>query len=93
MSFDRRSALKILATGGVAAAASGLPAKARAKPEPPPGAMGMLYDTTLCIGCKACVVSCKEANDMPPDPGPFAEEALYDAPLDLNGRTKNVIKL
>ncbi len=27
----------------------------------------MLYDSTLCIGCKACVAACKAANDMPPD--------------------------
>lgn len=93
MSFDRRSALKIIATGGAAAAASTLPAAARVRPEPPPGAMGMLYDTTLCIGCKACVVSCKEANDRQPDPGPFEDKRLYDAPLDLNENTKNIIKL
>ena len=27
----------------------------------------MLYDSTLCIGCKACVAACKAANDMPAD--------------------------
>ena len=39
--------------------------------------MGMLYDTTRCIGCKACVVACREANDLAarreprrPPPGP-----------------------
>jgi len=50
----------------------------------------MLYDTTLCIGCKACVVACREANNLEPDTG---LDGLHQAPLDLNGRTKNVIKL
>lgn len=94
MSLDRRSLLKAIATGGVAAAAGG--SAAASTPEPkvaPPGAMGMLYDTTLCIGCKTCVVACKQANDRQPDPGPWGSEKLYDAPLDLNADTKNIIKL
>lgn len=93
MSLDRRTALKVLASGGLAAAASALPASAREKKVAPPGAMGMLYDTTRCIGCKACVVACKQANDRVPDPGPWSDETLYDAPVDLNGDTKNIIKL
>lgn len=94
MSVDRRSALKIIATGGAAAAATtALPAVASAKMEAPPGAMGMLYDTTLCIGCKTCVVACKQANDLPQSVGHIADSQLYDAPLDLDADTKNVIKL
>ena len=50
----------------------------------------MLYDTTRCIGCKACVVACREANDLAPD---VSLDGLHQAPLDLNGKTKNVIKL
>ena len=30
-----------------------------------PEAVGILYDATLCVGCKACMVGCKKANDMP----------------------------
>lgn len=94
MPLDRRSLLKVIATGGAAAAASsGKPAPARTVRAAPPGAMGMLYDTTLCIGCKACVVACKRANDRSPDSGPWGREAIYDAPLDLNEKTKNIIKL
>ena len=33
--------------------------------ELPPDAVGLLYDATLCIGCKACVASCKQANSVP----------------------------
>ena len=35
---------------------------------PLPDAVGMLYDSTRCIGCKACVVACREANGTPPEP-------------------------
>ena len=30
-------------------------------PEP----MGFFTDTTVCIGCKACEVACKEWNELP----------------------------
>jgi len=32
-----------------------------------PHAMGFLTDTTLCIGCKACEVACKQWNQLPMD--------------------------
>jgi Fe-S-cluster-containing dehydrogenase component len=91
MAITRRSALKILAIGS-AAAAGATPAAARETRSAPPGAMGMLYDTTRCIGCKTCVVACKQANDCEVEPGPFRDR-LYDAPVDLDANTKNVIKL
>ncbi len=34
--------------------------------EPPPR-MGFFTDTSVCIGCKACEVACKEWNDVPED--------------------------
>jgi Fe-S-cluster-containing dehydrogenase component len=89
--LDRRKALRVLATGGAAAGAAALPARAVSAPiEAPHEALGMLYDTTRCIGCKACVVACREANDLEPDTGP---DGLHLMPPDLNSRTKNVIKL
>ena len=53
---------------------------------------GILYDATLCIGCKACVVACKDANNMPPDTSGYGR-GLYDSPDSLNQYTKNVIQL
>ena len=32
-----------------------------------PARVGFFTDTTLCIGCKACEVACKEWNDVPAD--------------------------
>ena len=61
-----------------------------------PQAVGMLYDSALCIGCKACVAACKAANDMPAETAPGLlgwNESTWDTPDDLSGRTLNVIKV
>jgi len=88
--ITRRAALCGILTAG-ATAAGIKPAAAAVLPIPPADAVGLLYDTTLCIGCKACVVACQDANDLPRDPTGI--DARYDAPVDLNYRAKNVIKL
>ena len=91
MATDRRSLLKGLATGALLTV---LPSKseAREKPLPPSDAVGLLYDATKCIGCKACVVKCKEANNLPADVDGYGD-GLYDAPEGMNEYTKTVIQL
>ena len=32
---------------------------------------GMFVDTSICTGCKACQVACKEWNGLAPEPGHF----------------------
>lgn len=92
--FSRRSVLIGLGTGA-GAAAGGLAGHeagaSSAHPEASPSAVGMLYDTTKCIGCKACVVACADANDLAPDTA--AANGLWQMPEDLNAQTKNIIKL
>jgi len=83
---DRRNFLKTLAAAGGAAA---LPAFASPRKAPPADAVGLLYDSTRCIGCKACVVACREANALPPS----KSDGLHDVQTELDGTTKNVIKL
>ncbi|MDQ2948847.1 MAG: 4Fe-4S binding protein, partial [Acidobacteriota bacterium] len=39
----------------------------RARKENSVGAKGFFTDTTLCIGCKACEVACKQWNQLPDD--------------------------
>jgi Fe-S-cluster-containing dehydrogenase component len=51
----------------------------------------MLYDATLCIGCKACVVACRETNGLPPSRD-AKDGNLHDMQMELNANTKNVIK-
>ena len=100
--MDRRQFLKTAMAGGAAAATTvvagdaGAAAFDRPPKEMPPQAIGMLYDSTLCIGCKACVKACKEANGMPVDmPADLTgwNEGTWDAAEDLGGKTLNVIKV
>lgn len=95
---DRRDFLK---GAGFAAAAAAVPSEASAALVRPPkqmpaDAVGMLYDSTLCIGCKACMSACKAANGMPPDIPPDLSNwnaHTWDTPEDLSGHTLNVIKV
>jgi len=89
MNVDRRTLFKIVAAGcaGVATVR-----KARALPVMSTNEqLGLLYDTTRCIGCKSCVTACSEANGLAPDSG--RSDGLYQAPESLNAHTKNIIKL
>ena len=55
-------------TGGFAGALYGDsdPAEVSGYPDHPPR-MGFFTDTSVCIGCKACEVACKEWNHVPED--------------------------
>ena len=48
--------------------------------------MGFYTDTTVCIGCKACEVACKEWNLIPQDGQDFLGWS-YDNTGELNGET------
>lgn len=88
MNVSRRTAFKVAAVGAATAVGAGR-AEAREKKVAPPDAVGMLYDATRCIGCKACVVACREANDLEYE----KHSTLYDDPIRLTGNTANIIKL
>jgi formate dehydrogenase iron-sulfur subunit len=49
--------------------------------------MGFFTDTTVCIGCKACEVACKQWNDLPSDGGTFRKGGSYDHTGRLSGST------
>jgi len=91
MGITRRAALQTMLAAG-ATVAGARPADAAALPVPSADAVGLLYDATLCIGCKTCTIACRDANGLDPDTagGP---DRLYNAPLDLSARAKTVIKL
>ena len=92
MRITRRMAIKsaLLAGAGAVGATSAF-ASSTKRPDAPKDALGLLYDATRCIGCKACVVACQDASGLPPDTG--ASRGRYLAPDDLNARTRNIIKL
>ena len=101
MSMSRRQFLR--GAAGAVATAVAAPAAEAAAPfaprEPkqlPPKAIGMLYDSTQCIGCKACVAACKEANGQPVEqPQHLAQwnEGTWDTAEDISGKTLNVIRV
>lgn len=92
MKLKRRDFLKLSAGSGLLLAATG-PGAALATTEKkalPPEAIGILYDSTLCIGCQACMTACKIANKMPIETDdPFRR---WDTPQDLSASTLNIIK-
>jgi formate dehydrogenase beta subunit len=91
MAITRRAALQAMIAAG-ATAAGARPASAAVLPTPPADAVGLLYDATMCIGCKACTVACRDANGLAPDTT-GSPSRIYNAPLDLSARAKTVIKL
>jgi Fe-S-cluster-containing dehydrogenase component len=78
------------AAATAAVSAAPITALARQRKTVRSDAVGMLYDATKCIGCKSCVVACKEEAGLPAD---TRSNKLYDAPDGLNEYTKNVIQL
>ena len=49
--------------------------------------MGFFTDTTVCIGCKACEVACKQWNDLPADGSEFRKGGSYDHTGELSAST------
>src|SRR5829696_3198152 len=49
-------------------------------------ATGFLTDTTVCIGCKACEVACKQWNQIPADEIELTGDS-YDNTKHLSGTT------
>ncbi len=91
--LTRRKLLKGLAGGAGVLVAAPLTAEARSAQTLPDKALGLLFDGTLCIGCRACIAACKESNGMPPEHTALAIGDYWDAPLDISGNTLNVIKV
>lgn len=96
--LNRRDFLKgVTATAGTATAAAVAvvvpteEAAARGNLTLPPQALGLLFDSTLCVGCKACVTACKIANDKPMTVPP--DQPYLDETTDLSHTALNVIKM
>jgi formate dehydrogenase iron-sulfur subunit len=55
--------------------------------ERPSERLGFFTDTTVCIGCKACEVACKQWNDLPADGGVLEAGRSYDHTRELSAST------
>ncbi|MGZ4178175.1 MAG: 4Fe-4S dicluster domain-containing protein [Solirubrobacteraceae bacterium] len=49
--------------------------------------MGFFTDTSVCIGCKACEVACKQWNDLPADGAQVRPGGSYDHTGELSAAT------
>lgn len=79
--MHRRKFLKLLGlTGSVAAIAETGTAEAAAVASiaPNPDAIGVLHDSTLCIGCRRCEAACATVNALPAPKRPFSDLTVLD---------------
>ncbi len=95
MNVDRRDFFKIF-SAGVVTASSAKNAFAREPKTIPKNAVGILYDATTCIGCKACEVGCKTRNEKVAEhqtEKAFGVNSTWDSASDLSSDTLNKIKV
>ena len=96
---SRRDFLKLVGVGGAALAAGAVSGSAAANEELKINNdnLAMLYDATRCVGCKACMTTCKRVNldsgSLAYEKAEFDADGLWDAPDDLSGDTRTLIKL
>ncbi len=105
MKLDRRGFLKLsgAAVAGGAVVSAPIPASHAAGTATVALAnedVGILYDPSKCVGCRACQSACKQWNKLPAEstyyqtlPGETAGSKLYDTPLGLTAQTWTLIKL
>jgi len=43
-----------------------------------PDRMGLLHDTTLCVGCRSCEFACNQANGLPPPEVPVDDKKIFE---------------
>jgi Fe-S-cluster-containing dehydrogenase component len=93
MEVRRREFLKLgVATAGAVAGVTATPARARSTEPADENCMGMLYDATKCIGCRACQGACRDGFDMPATPDGPNGDGLYDQPTDLSSTCPCIIQ-
>lgn len=94
---SRRDFLKLVSMGGAGLLACAGDSVASGSGTVNNEALGMLYDATRCVGCKACMSACKRVNgdygSLSYERAKFDSDGLWDAPSDLSGSTRTLIKL
>ncbi|MDL2210604.1 hypothetical protein LJC26_07370, partial [Desulfovibrio sp. OttesenSCG-928-O18] len=80
--MHRRNFLKLLGLSGGAAAVTGTGiarAASTAQVTPNKEAVGVLHDSTLCIGCRRCEEACAVVNKRPAPEKPFTDPSVLEA--------------
>jgi len=96
---NRRDFLKAIGSGAslLAVAPAAMASSAAASAHLNNDELGMLYDATRCVGCKACMSACKRVNNddgnLECDKAKFDPDGIWDTPDDLTGNNRTIIKL
>jgi formate dehydrogenase iron-sulfur subunit len=81
--LNRRALLKLglAATAGASAPSpvAGASQTQQEEKAPSPDFMGVLVDTTLCIGCRKCEEACNRRNNLPRTADPFSDRGVFRA--------------
>ncbi len=76
MKLSRRGFIAGVSAGALAAGTARAGAHKRFRGYP--GRMGLLHDTTLCVGCRSCEFACTEVNDLPPPTQPVGDTRVFE---------------
>lgn len=90
MTISRRDFLKITGTSLGALALPSSPVILQKPKALAEDSASMLYDSTMCVGCRACQTACKRRAGLPHE---IDSSGLYEAPVDLTSKTWTLIQL
>ncbi len=89
MDVSRRQFLKYTGASALALSATSILDKAALAKAVEQGGeqVGILVDTTRCIGCRACQAACKKKNNLPADPQPMPANRTFPKALSATSYT------
>ena len=56
-----------------------------------PDSLGVLYDNTLCIGCRSCEAGCNKVNQLPAPEKPFDDQSVLNEKRRTDAKTYTVV--
>ncbi|NOZ87342.1 MAG: 4Fe-4S dicluster domain-containing protein [Deltaproteobacteria bacterium] len=90
MGVSRRDFIKGVAIGSLAAAGTAKANSVR-RFKGYEDTTGLLYDSTLCIGCRQCEKACNEVNDLPPVEPPIGDKSVFDHKRKVSDKQYTVV--
>ncbi len=88
MNLNRRTFLKTAAASAAVLAPAARAEASGAARDLDATRVGVLVDTTKCIGCRACEAACAEANTLP---GPTGDDSVFASTRTTDTRTYTVV--
>ena len=89
MQINRRDFLRlsgVAVVGGATLSPAGAKALASSASQ-----LAILYDSSKCVGCRACQMACKDWNELPGES--TDSEGIYESPTHLSADTWTLISL